>query len=238
MARCSSSPTHGGGDATRRPRWSASTAPKGRSECRSDRRRRRGPLRHDSERRDETAMARCSSSSTTAAAIYTPATLFSFNGANGANPSCRSDRRRRRGPLRHDRGRGVRRWHSVRARQPARQLHADHAVQLQPAPTGRNPFAGLIADAAGDLFGTTLGAGQTAMARCSKLPIADLSSPTRCRGCHAGLAHATFGTTINVAAAGVLANDTPGATGDTLTVSAVDGLSQDVGQPSRERTEH
>ena len=43
------------------------------------------------------------------------------------------------------------------------------------------------------------------------------------------LAHATFGTTINVAAAGVLASDTPGATGDTLTVSAVDGLSQNVG---------
>ena len=41
--------------------------------------------------------------------------------------------------------------------------------------------------------------------------------------------HAVFGQTNNVAAAGVLANDTPGTTGDTLTVSAVDGLSQNVG---------
>ena len=32
----------------------------------------------------------------------TPTTLVSFNGANGAYPVCRSDRRRRRGPLRHD----------------------------------------------------------------------------------------------------------------------------------------
>jgi len=43
------------------------------------------------------------------------------------------------------------------------------------------------------------------------------------------LAHATFGTTINVAAAGVLANDTPSVTGDTLTVNLVDGLSKNVG---------
>ena len=34
---------------------------------------------------------------------YTPVTLLSFNGADGANPGGRSDRRRRRGPLRHDR---------------------------------------------------------------------------------------------------------------------------------------
>jgi hypothetical protein len=43
------------------------------------------------------------------------------------------------------------------------------------------------------------------------------------------LAHATFGTTIHVAAEGVLADDNPGTTGDTLTVSAVNGLSQNVG---------
>ena len=42
-------------------------------------------------------------------------------------------------------------------------------------------------------------------------------------------AHATFGTTINVAEPGVLANDTVSAPGDTLIVSAVDGLSQNVG---------
>ena len=42
-------------------------------------------------------------------------------------------------------------------------------------------------------------------------------------------AHATYGTTTNVAAAGVLTNDTPAVTVDTLTVSAVDGLSQNVG---------
>ena len=41
--------------------------------------------------------------------------------------------------------------------------------------------------------------------------------------------HAVFGHQVTQLPTGVLANDTPGTTGDTLTVSAVDGLSQNVG---------
>ena len=60
----------------------------------------------------------------------TPTTLVSFNCTNG----CRSDRRRRRGPLRHDMGwRCEQRWHGVRDRQGRRQLRqrADHTGHLQ-----------------------------------------------------------------------------------------------------------
>ena len=60
------------------------------------------------------------------------------------------------GPVRHDTAAGRRRWHGVRDRQDRRQLrqHADHTGQLQRRRRGI-PDAGLIADAAGDLFGTT-----------------------------------------------------------------------------------
>jgi hypothetical protein len=50
-------------------------------------------------------------------------------------------------------------------------------------------------------------------------------------------AHAVFGKQVAQPPPGVLANDTPSVTGDTLTVSAVDGLSQNVEQPSQEPTE-
>jgi VCBS repeat-containing protein len=43
-------------------------------------------------------------------------------------------------------------------------------------------------------------------------------------------AHAIFGQQLVVTPTGVLANDIPGAAGDTLTVSAVDGVSANVGQ--------
>ena len=109
----------------------------------------------------DTAAATATDSTTTVAATAAPTltTLVSFNGTNGVIPVGRSDRRRRRGPLRHDIGRrGERRWHGVRDRQDRRRLrqHADHAGQLQRHQRG-NPEAGLIADAAGDLFGTTSG---------------------------------------------------------------------------------
>ena len=94
---------------------------------------------------------------------------------------------------------------------------------------GAIPLAGLFADAKGDLFGTTANGGYgpgtvfeiTNSGFVVSQPLPPIVMPD--------LAHAIFGTTINVAAAGVLANDTPSVTGDTLTVSAVDGLSQNVG---------
>ena len=64
--------------------------------------------------------------------VYTPVTLLSFDGADGAFPASSSDHRRRREPLRHDiLGRGVRLWRGVRAGEQRRRLHAGHAVQLQ-----------------------------------------------------------------------------------------------------------
>ena len=44
---------------------------------------------------------------------------------------------------------------------------------------GSGPAAGLIADAAGDLFGTTLAAGRTATARCSRSPRPAANTPAR-----------------------------------------------------------
>ena len=75
--------------------------------CRPDRRRRRGPLRHDS-LGGATGAGTVFELVNNGGGSYTPTTLLSFNGANGAAPMP-ADRRRRRGPLRHDRssaGRG------------------------------------------------------------------------------------------------------------------------------------
>ena len=93
---------------------------------------------------------------------------------------------------------------------------------------GAFPFDSLIADAAGNLFGTTSSGGTSGNGTVFEITGSGFATspiPT----VMPDLSHATFGTTINVAAAGVLANDTPSVTGDTLTVSAVDGLSQNVG---------
>jgi len=93
---------------------------------------------------------------------------------------------------------------------------------------GGNPQGNLIADASGDLFGTTFEGGPNGFGTVFEITDSGfvVSPPPIVMP---DFAHATFGTTINVASAGVLANDTPATAGDTLTVSAVDGLSQDVG---------
>ena len=92
---------------------------------------------------------------------YTLKTLVSFNGANGHSPEA--------GLIADAAGdlfgttvgrRGERRRHGVRDRQDRQRLrqHAHHTGQLQRRQRGFRQ-AGLIADAAGDLFGTTSGGG-------------------------------------------------------------------------------
>ena len=87
----------------------------------------------------------------------TPTTLVSFRRAPTVRSRCRPDRRRQRRPVRHDRRRrGDRQRHGVRDRQDRRRLcqHANHPGQLQRR--RRRAIRGsLIADANGDLFGTT-----------------------------------------------------------------------------------
>ena len=97
-----------------------------------------------------------------AAASYTPTTLVSFNGTNGAKTRGAGLIADAAGDLFGTtiRRRGERRWHGVRDRQDRRRLrqHADHTGQLQRHQRATRQ-AGLIADAAGDLFGTTSGGG-------------------------------------------------------------------------------
>ena len=93
----------------------------------------------------------------------TPTTLVSFNGTNGAHPDASLHRRRRRGSVRHDGAGGTTLGSPIKAlarcsrsprptaATPARQPHWPAST----APTGHVHQAGLIADAAGDLFGTT-----------------------------------------------------------------------------------
>ena len=92
---------------------------------------------------------------------HTPTTLVSFNGTNGANPVGRSDRRRRRGPLRHDRPAAGRTATARCSRSPTPAPAANTPTTLVSfnGTQRGNPYAGLIADAAGDLFGTTAGGG-------------------------------------------------------------------------------
>jgi hypothetical protein len=84
---------------------------------------------------------------------------------------------------------------------------------------GANPRASLVADAAGDLFGTTstdsAGGGGTVfeITNSGFVPFTPVVSPD--------FTHATFGQQDIVSAPGVLKNDQPATTGDTLTVSAV-----------------
>ena len=123
---------HGGGAYTPVTLLSFNGANGAVSVCRSDRRRRRGPLRHDRIRRDVWQWHGVRAGQPRRRRLHA-GHVAQLQWRERAVSVCRSDRRRRRGPLRHDsRGRGERRWHGVRARQPRRRhLHAGHAAQLQ-----------------------------------------------------------------------------------------------------------
>ena len=70
-------------------------------------------------------------------------------------PVFRSDRGRRRRSLRYDRIRRGRRWHGVRAGNNGGGAYTPVTLLSFNGSNGAYPRAGLIADAAGDLFGTT-----------------------------------------------------------------------------------
>ena len=122
---------------------------------RPDRRRGGQPLRHD---RSGGASTNCGASGCGTVFELTPTgtltVLHSFTFQRRGGSLCRPDRRRGGQPLRHDRSGGVRRWrHGVRAdadRDPDRapRLHRRRARGISQA----RP---LIADAAGNLYGTT-----------------------------------------------------------------------------------
>jgi len=105
-------------------------------------------------------------------------------------------------------------------------------VKMQRRKDGESPDAGLIADANGDLFGTTgngiggNGLGTVFEITGSGFQVAPPTPPT----VTPDRSNATVGTTISADAAhGVLANDTDPVPNDTLIVSAVNGQAANVG---------
>ena len=130
---------------------------RGETVVRSVRQRRRGPLRHAT--CGVVGLARCSSSSNHGGGASTPHDGVSFIGYLGES-ECRSDRRRRRGFLRHDSSVGACGVGTVfELVRPLRQRHTPTRCSASTAPNGRIRIAGLNADAAGDLFGTTADGG-------------------------------------------------------------------------------
>ena len=146
-------------------RWSASTAPMAHSRGRPDRRRQRRPVRHDDPGgganwrrhgvRDRQDRQRLRQHADHPGQLQRRPT---------AQPSVgRPDRRRQRQPVRHDRPRAARTKLAARCSRSPRPPAATPARRprwsASTAPTARAPWAGLIADANGDLFGTTSAGG-------------------------------------------------------------------------------
>ena len=87
----------------------------------------------------------------------TPTTLVSFDGADGSSPIGRPDRRRQRRPVRHDEGGGANGDGTVFEIAKTAGGYASTPTTLVSfdGTNGAQPCGGLIADANGDLFGTT-----------------------------------------------------------------------------------
>ena len=71
---------------------------------------------------------------------------------------CRSDRRRQRQPVRHDRCRRGERHTALCSRWPPARIHVSTLVTFNNT-NGAVPLGGLIADASGNLYGTTVSGG-------------------------------------------------------------------------------
>ncbi len=87
----------------------------------------------------------------------TPTTLVSFNGHERRVSKRSLHRRRRRRPVRHDRGvNGAGTVFEIKKTAAGYASTPTTLVSFNGA-NGASPAAGLIADASGDLFGTTIG---------------------------------------------------------------------------------
>ena len=160
-----------------RPRWSASTAPMARvpeGQLIADA---NGDLFGTTEAggaNGDGAVFEIQNTGTVSAPVYAsaPTTLVSFNGSNGI--PCRADRRRQRQPVRHNSiWRRERQRHGVRDPEYWHGRCADLCQRsdtwsASTAPMGQVPTRGLIVDANGDLFGTTITGARTARALCSR----------------------------------------------------------------------
>ncbi len=125
---------------------------------RPDRRRQRQSVRHDADGGSSGDGTVFEIAKTSAGYASTPTTLVSFNGADGASPysGVIADANGNLFGTTPARG-GVRRRHSVRDRQDLRRGYASTPTTLITfdGTNGDIAFGGLIADANGNLFGTT-----------------------------------------------------------------------------------
>ena len=161
---------------------------------------------------------------------YTPVTLLSFNGANGAYPYA--------GLIADAAGDlfGTTSSGGAPGRGTVFEL-VNHGGGVYTPTTllsfngtnGGVPFAGLTADAAGDLFGTTFTDGP-ADGNGTAFEITDSGFIVALPTVQPDSAHVSVAGTVTATAAnGVLANDTDPIPNDALTVSAVDGQASNVG---------
>ena len=114
---------------------------------------------------------------------YTPTTLLSFNGSNGANPYAGLIADANGDLFGTTAGGGTNNVGTVFELVNNSGTYTPTTLLSFDGSNGADPFAGLIADANGDLFGTTVFGGTMTMARCSRLPTAALSSRRHFRRC-------------------------------------------------------
>ena len=161
---------------------------------------------------------------------YTPVTLLSFNGTNGAGPYSGLIADAAGDLFGTTAGGGAAGDgtvfelvnHGGGAYTPVTLLSFNGA-------NGTHPYSGLIADAAGDLFGTTHSGGP-ADGVGTVFEITDSGFIVALPTVQPDSAHVPVAGTVSATAAnGVLANDTDPIPNDTLSVSAVDGQASNVG---------
>ena len=103
-------------------------------------------------------------------------TLATFTGANGAIRRCRAVQGQQRQPLRHDRNVAAP-SNDGTVFEVAAGTHTLTTLASFTGTNGDNPYAGMVEDSSGNLFGTTDLAARRTMARCSRLRRAPIPLP-------------------------------------------------------------